>query len=180
MTQTFSCKYCKGEELLSFRESHQESITFPTYNSDIKLLCSRDHRTRLLLSADAGENSPPTENSPWREHLRGKVVRNHSIRRSTNAPQLGKDVIITILSTCGMHYPKNGTCNITILSTVWCVIHRAVHNYVLVMLQLLLTAVNYKDIKKSLYTTTLHWYACLCSPVIMDIHLNNTLLIKSF
>lgn len=118
MTQTFSCKYCKGEELLSFRESHQESITCPTYNSDIKLLCSRDHRTRLLLSVDAGENSPLTENSPWREHLRGKVVRNHSIRRSTNAPQLGKDVIITILSTCGMHYPKNGTCNITILSIV--------------------------------------------------------------
>lgn len=103
MTQTFSCKYCKGEELLSFRESHQESITCPTYNSDIKLLCSRDHRTRLLLSADAGENSPPTENSPWREHLRGKVVRNHSIPRSTNARHLREDVNITILSTHGMH-----------------------------------------------------------------------------
>lgn len=103
MTQTFSCKYCKGEELLSFRESHHESITCPTYNSDIKLLCSRDHRTRLLLSADAGENSPPTENSPWREHLLGKVVRNHSIPRSTNAPHLREDVNITILSTHGMH-----------------------------------------------------------------------------
>lgn len=103
MTQTFSCKYCKGEELLSFRESHQEIITCPTYNSDIKLLCSRDHRTRLLLSADAGENSPLTENSPWREHLRGKVVRNHSIPRSTNARHLREDVNITILSTHGMH-----------------------------------------------------------------------------
>lgn len=30
-------KYCKGEELLDFKESHEGSIICSTYNSDIKL-----------------------------------------------------------------------------------------------------------------------------------------------